>query len=174
MDFGKFAEKWKNRPKINFSDFLQDFWREKMDFGKFDENWKNRPKIIFLDFLWDFWREKWTLENLLKIEKIAQKSFFVLSAGFLKGKMDFRKFAENWKNGQKIIVHGSAKRIFLRFVHLSARNKNKFSSSCANAIALLHHLIDNVPRSPLRDENPGPVSRNLWGSGSRLAHWVPG
>ena len=75
MDFGEFAENWKNCSKIIFSDFLQDLWREKMDFGKFAEKWKNRPKIIFSDFLKDFWREK----------------------------MEFWKFDENWKNRLKII-----------------------------------------------------------------------
>ena len=76
MDFGNFDVNWKKRPKINFLAFLQLFRREKMDFGNFDENWKKRSKIFFWPFCSFSEGKKWTLEILMKIEKIAQKSFF--------------------------------------------------------------------------------------------------
>ena len=93
MDFGKFAENWKNRPKIIFLDFLQDFWREKMDFGKFAEKWKNRSKIIFSDYLQEFWRE-----NRLwwQLKRSPQNHFFRLSAGFLKRKVDIKQCSGKW------------------------------------------------------------------------------
>ena len=36
------------------------------------------------------------------MKKSSKNDFFGLSAGFLKGKMDFENFAENWKNLPKI------------------------------------------------------------------------
>ena len=104
MDFANLGEKWKNRPKIVFSDFLQGFWREKTSFENFAENWKNRSKIIFSDFLQDFWSENIDLEFLIKIEKIDPKSFFGgLSAGFLKGKY-LRKKLKIFK--EEVFFHG--------------------------------------------------------------------
>ena len=45
MDFDKFQEKCKNRQKINFSHFLEDFRRENVNFDKFQEKCRNRPPI---------------------------------------------------------------------------------------------------------------------------------
>ena len=68
--------KLKKSLKNNFFGLSAGFLKGKMDFGKFAENWKNRSKIIFSDFLQDFWREKWILKILLIIQKITPKSFF--------------------------------------------------------------------------------------------------
>ena len=67
-----------------------------MDFGNFAENWKNRPKIIFSHFLQLFKGKKLTLEILLKIENIAQKSFFRSFCSFSEGKNRLWKFC--WKS----------------------------------------------------------------------------